>query len=209
MNLHLYPHRGDPETYAQAFASCAELMRRVGPVRPIWVTEIGVYADDDPAFRPFRISDSAMNRALRPTELRAAADLVKFAAVMVAHGVRKIFYHAGTCAALNEESVGNLFFEYGGRPRILYAAQAVLASWMGPDVRFLRKWHPVPGLVAYDFVSYHRVFSIVWNPRSSGTKKMELPPGWRAFDLMGNPLKRTHLSVDWVPIYLEHKTLTH
>ena len=209
MNLHLYPHRGDPETYDSAFASCAELMRRVGPVRPIWVTEIGVYADDDPAFRPFRISDSAMNRALRPTELRAAADLVKFAAVMVAHGVRKIFYHAGTCAALNEESVGNLFFEYGGRPRILYAAQAVLASWMGPDVRFLRKWHPVPGLVAYDFVSHHRVFSIVWNPRSSGTKKMELPPGWRAFDLMGNPLERTHLSVDWVPIYLEHKTLTH
>ena len=38
-----------------------------------------------------------MNRCRWPSERAATEHLVKFAAVTFAHGVRNIFFHAGTC----------------------------------------------------------------------------------------------------------------
>jgi hypothetical protein len=104
-------------------------MKARGSTQSIWVTEIGCYGQDDPPFTPFTVGDSSMNSALRPNELRASGDLVKFATILLATGTRKIFYHAGTCEALNQSSAGNIFFEYGGAPRKQYAAQAARTAW--------------------------------------------------------------------------------
>ena len=162
MNLHLYPHRGSPDAYEEAFRNCWERVKSKGPQRPIWVTEIGCYGDDDPPFTPFTVGDSSMNSALRPSELRTAGDLVKFATILCAAGVQKIFYHAGTCDALNQNSAGNIFFEYGGAPRKQYAAQAALSRLLGPDVEFVRKWTEPEGVQAFEFRSRGRSVTVLW-----------------------------------------------
>lgn len=200
MNLHLYPHRGDPTSYEEAFRGCREFMNRAGhPQKPIWVTEIGCYADDDPPVRPFRVGDEAMNRSLRPSELRAAIDLVKFAAVMGAAGVNKVFYHAGTCGPLNENTAGNIFFEYGGCPRKMFPAQAALAWFLGSDMQFLGKDTSASEIQAYRFRSQGREVTIAW---AKTPVPWVLPAGVVAYDLMGNPLPGQKLELTDEPVYL-------
>ncbi|GAB4126984.1 carbohydrate binding domain-containing protein [Thermopirellula anaerolimosa] len=201
MNLHMYPHRGDPITYEKAFRDCRERMAAAGRSRDVWMTEIGCYADDDPATRPFRVGDSAMNRALRPNELRGAVDLVKFAAVLGSGNVTKVFYHAGTCGALNEDTAGNVFFEYGGAPRKMYAAQAALSQLLPADARFLRKWSDPPGLHAFEFESPRGKTTIAWSV-GKDTIDFALPKDWTAYDLMGNPLEGETVAIGSIPVYL-------
>jgi len=203
MNLHLYPHRGSPEAYEEAFLRCRDMMRQAGfASKPIWVTEIGCYADDDPPSLPFRVGDDAMNRSLRPSEWRASIDLVKFAAVMGSAGVTKIFYHAGTCGSLNENTAGNIFFEYGGCPRKMYAAQGALARFLGPDLVFQGKesWHP--SLQVYRFRSRGREVVILWAKKPI---KWQVPAHYEVFDLMGNSLIVSELTLDDEPVYLVRK----
>ncbi|GIX02925.1 MAG: hypothetical protein KatS3mg112_1862 [Thermogutta sp.] len=203
MNLHLYPHRGSPDAYEEAFLRCRDMMRQAGfASKPIWVTEIGCYADDDPPSLPFRVGDDAMNRSLRPSEWRASIDLVKFAAVMGSAGVTKIFYHAGTCGSLNENTAGNIFFEYGGCPRKMYAAQGALARFLGPDLVFQGKesWHP--SLQVYRFRSRGREVVILWAKKPI---KWQVPAHYEVFDLMGNSLIVSELTLDDEPVYLVRK----
>jgi hypothetical protein len=201
LSYHLYPHGGWPELYEDSFAERLAQMRELGQAKPIWMTEFGVYGDDDPAFTPAQVGDGTMNRALRPDELRAASDLVRFAAVFCAHGVRKIFYHAGTCHPLNQSNAENVFFEYGGRPRVQYAAQAALARLIGPDFEFVRKWDEPEGVEAYEFRSRRRTVVIVWS-RSESPPTLDVPDGMQALDLMGSPLRREQVVPGDVPIYL-------
>jgi len=200
MDLHMYPHAGPPDAYEKAYQECWQRMHARGQARPIWMTELGIYADDDPAALPPRAGDATMNRSQRPNELRAAADLVKFAAILGAAGVRKIFYHAGTCGAWNESSAGNVFFEYGGRPRKMYAAQAVLSRLLGPEFTFVQKWTEPADLQAFQFRSGQRQVVILWSRR--GEKNISPPEGFAALDLMGNPISTRPLPVGSIPVYL-------
>jgi hypothetical protein len=200
MNLHLYPHRGSPDAYEGAFRTCWEHMKAKGPMQTIWVTEIGCYGQDDPPFTPFNVGDSSMNSALRPNELRASADLVKFATILLATGTRKIFYHAGTCGALNQNSAGNIFFEYGGEPRKQYAAQAALSRLLGPDVEFIRKWTEPAWLQAFEFRSRGRTVTVLW-ARKAGASAVTIPQGCHALDLMGNLLPGPTVAPGEVPMY--------
>ncbi|MEN6426890.1 MAG: hypothetical protein ABFE13_16150 [Phycisphaerales bacterium] len=203
MNLHLYPHRGSPDAYESAFRDCWERVKARQPQRAVWVTEIGFYGDDDPAFTPFTVGDSSMNSALRPSELRTAGDLVKFTTILCAAGVRKIFYHAGTCSALNEDSAGNIFFEYGGAPRKQYAAQAALSRLLGPDVEFVRKWTQPEGMQAFEFRSRGRTVIVVWAGKERAPA-VKVPEGYRVMDLMGNYLPDSEINPGEVPAYLVH-----
>jgi len=201
MNLHLYPHRGSPDSYEEAFRGCWERVKSKGPQRPIWVTEIGIYGDDDPAYTPFTVGDNSMNSALRPSELRTAGDLVKFAAILCADGVRKIFYHAGTCDALNQDNAGNIFFEFGGAPRKQYAAQAALSRLLGPDVEFVRKWTQPEAVQAFEFRSRGRTVVVVWSGKAA-SPTVKVPAGFHAMDLMGNPLPDSEITPGETPAYL-------
>jgi hypothetical protein len=201
LNYHLYPHRGYPESYDEAFRRRWEEMQARGEARPIWMTEFGLYADDEPAFTPYRIGDGAMQQAMRPSELAASGDLVRFAAVFCAYGVRKVFYHAGTSSAMHDSAAGNMFFDYGGVPRKQYAAQAALSRLLGPDVEFVRKWDQPAWVQAYEFRSRGRSVVILWS-RKSDAPALRVPDGYRALDLMGNALPEGELVPGEVPVYL-------
>jgi len=139
-NYHLYPSRQRAEAAETAFRMSWEQMQKRGETRPIWVTEFGLYAEDDPVVLPAHAGDSTMDNAMRPDERTASSDLVEWAAVMFAHGVRKVFYHAGVCQGLHDSSTGNMFFEYGGTPRKMYPTVATMARLLAPDFQFVRKW---------------------------------------------------------------------
>jgi hypothetical protein len=201
MNYHDYPSVGWAEAGERWLQARLRQMKAAGQVKPIWVTEFGIYGEDDPVCTPLSIGDTTMSNATRPTELDAAADVVRFAAVFFSGGVRKIFYHAGTCEGLNQSSAGNIFFEYGGAPRKQYAALAVLSDLIGPDFEFVRKWTQPEWLTAYEFRSRGRTVVVAWT-RAETPQALAAPDGFQALDLMGNEMPERPPRVDDVPIYL-------
>ena len=200
-NYHLYPSRQRAEAAEIAFHMSRQQMEKRGQAKPIWVTEFGLYAEDDPVTLPFHAGDSTMDNALRPDERTASADLVQWSAMMFAHGVQKVFFHAGTCQGFHDGSTGNMFFEYGGAPRKMYAAVAVMARLLAPDFQFVRKWEKPQWLCAYEFRSRGRTVVILWT-RKAGAPKLDVPHGFQALDLMGNPLQGSQVAVDEIPLYL-------
>ena len=176
-------------------------MQDRGEAKPIWVTEFGLYAEDDPLSSPSNVGRQPMNNAMRPDERTASVDLVQWAAVMFAHGVRKVFYHAGVCQGLHDSSTGNIFFEYGGTPRKMYPAVAAMARLLAPDFQFVRKWDKPEWLAAYEFRSRGRTVVVLWT-RKADAPKLDVPPGFQALDLMGNPLEGKEVLPTAVPLYL-------
>ncbi len=201
LNYHAYPHKGWSESYEPALQKRWEELKERGEAKPIWFTEFGLYADDDPPSFPYRAGDQTMNNTIRPNELAAACDMVRFAALYRAYGVAKIFYHAGTASALHRSSAGNIFFEYGGAPRKQYAAQAVLSRLMGPDAEFVRKWDDPEWVSAYEFRSGGRTVVVLWTRRADAPP-LPVPEGLTALDLMGNTLPAGNVVPTDEPLYL-------
>ena len=116
VDLHLYDAARPAETYEEPFRALEELMKTHGDVRPIWITEWGCYADDDPPTLPQSFGDATMNRCRWPSERAATEHIVKFAAVGFAHGLRKIFFHAGTAGRINGPDAGGVLLNTEARP---------------------------------------------------------------------------------------------
>ncbi len=201
LNLHIYPATIDPRIYEKALLTYRQQMRDRGQLKPMWLTEFGCYADDDPPTTPYRVGDAAMTRAHWDTERLASEALVKWAAVCVGNGVTKIFYHAGVCGEINGRDAGGIFFEYGGTPRKMYAALSALANLLGPE--------PVPvpigprsdAIAQYVFATDRGLLAIVWS--ADGTEQSLRRAGdVRILDMMGNPLDADPLTIGSTPIYL-------
>ena len=133
LDLHNYPVTADPESYELDIAELARMMKERGKVRPMWLTEYGCYADDDPYRTPQGVGDAAMSKSVWPSEREASQALVQSAAVFCSHGLRKIFLHAGTCGPINGSSAGGVFFEYGGVPRKMLPAVWALSRLLAAD----------------------------------------------------------------------------
>lgn len=199
--LILYPSTIDPEDYDSDLASTWDKMRKRGQVRPIWLTEFGCYADDDPFLTPGRIGDAAMSRAQWPDERAASEALVQTAAVFLSHGVEKIFFHAGTCGRINGSDGGGVFFEYGGAPRKMFAAVAILAGMLGPGAKpiTVSAASPEP-LRCYPFETAEGAVAIMWQ-REDAPMTMALPEGIKALDITGNGIP-SPLRLSDSPVYL-------
>jgi hypothetical protein len=199
-DLHMYSPPVPATVYEEAFAKLEALMKTHGGPKPIWITEYGCYADDDPACVPVTIGDAAMNRSKWPSEQAAAEHIVKFTAVTFAHGVRKIFFHAGTSAQINGVDGGGIFFEYGGAPRKMYPAVAALTRLLGTPDESLGTI--VQGDVrAYLFRRGQQSLAIVWSTTPKKTM-LKLAGGVQAFDIMGNHSSAQEIAVGTTPVYL-------
>lgn len=201
LDMHLYP-AGDPEPYGESMARLWERMQERGEAKPIWVTELGCYGDDDPPVTPFAASfgDEAMRNALKADEREAAEWLIKFATMVFASGGEKIFLHAGTCGEINGDSTGGVFFKYGAVPRKILPAVSTMARLLPVTARFDRTENLGEGIRAYRFRVGEGSVCVAWVPEGE-TRSLQVPPGMRALDMMGNPLADpTHLN--GTPIYL-------
>ena len=203
MDIHVYDSRYGLEQLETALRELGDLMRKRGEVRPIWITEFGVYADDDPACVPSRVGDATMQRCARPSEREASADLVKLMAMFTACGVDKVFLHAGTCAPINRPDAGGIFFEYGGVPRKMLPAAAVLARLLVPGSRLVRRNGLAVGITSYTFNTPDAILTVAWS--SDGTRRpVTIPQNATVLDIMGNRLSDRPVRVSDTPIYLCH-----
>ncbi|MFA6563289.1 MAG: carbohydrate binding domain-containing protein [Verrucomicrobiia bacterium] len=199
-DVHMYDPTVSAETYEETFGKIEELMRAHGGLKPIWMTEWGCYADDDPPSVPWLAGDSAMNRSRWSSERAATEHIVKFTAVTFAHGMRKIFFHAGTCGAINGSDAGGVLFEYGGAPRKMLPGVAALTRLLGVPDECVRKIVR-DDLRAYVFRSKGRAVAIAWCGENQ-RRPLALAKGVRAFDIMGNELPARHAALSETPLYL-------
>ena len=200
MTIHQYPHTIPPECYEDEIAETRRMMEARGEAKPIWLTEYGCYADDDPYMTPNVIGDSAMSKCNWPSERAGSEALVKMIAVYGTYGVSKVFFHAGTSGYLNGRSGSGIFFEYGGAPRKMYAALAALASLLGPAPEPAAPRVVKGDLRAYFFKADGRAVGIVW--RQEGAARLRVPDGVAARDIMGNVVDDGVVTVDQTPVYL-------
>ncbi len=208
IDLHIYDAARPAETYEEPFRALEELMKAHGDQRPIWITEWGCYADDDPPNMPQRLGDATMNRCCWPTERAATEHIVKFAAVGFAHGLRKIFFHAGTAGRINGPDAGGVLFEFGGTPRTMYAGIAAFTRM------FNRVSSPLQivdrhGLHGYVFSTidldlrdpHHSVVAVAWSS-SEKPSRLTIDPAATAVDLMGNTIGERTIELTETPVYL-------
>ena len=205
MDIHLYPATVPPESYEEELAECREMMRRRNQDKPIWLTEFGCYADDDPFRTPSHAGDATMNRSDWNTESAAAAALVKTSAVFLTYGVSKIFFHAGICGRINEVPPGGIFFEYDREPRKMAAALNALANRLGPRPTPAAPAAPpiaTPTTRAYFFDTVKGGLAIAW---ATGDRPVPLHPGpgVTVHDIMGNPREKPELLPDGPPLLLQ------
>jgi hypothetical protein len=199
-DVHMYDPPVPAESYEEIFSKIEALMRAHGGLKPMWMTEWGCYADDDPPCIPHSVGDAAMNRSKWPSEEAATEHIVKFVAVAFAHGMRKVFFHAGTCGTINGPDAGGVLFEYGGAPRKMYAGVAALTRLLGTPRECVGSLDR-DGLRAYAFNSGDRTVAIAW--RGSGQPKpLKLGSGQRAYDVMGNALEQRELVLGGSPVYV-------
>jgi len=209
VDLHIYDAARPAETYEEPFRALEELMKAHGPRRPVWITEWGCYADDDPPALPLSVGDASMNRCRWPSERAATEHIVKFAAIGFAHGVEKIFFHAGTAGRINGPDAGGVLFEYGGAPRKMYAGIAIFTKvfkWVTSPLRVVNR----DGLHGYVFSAIdnpldvrnpsHPVVAVAWS--SEQARRLTIDPAAKAFDLMGNPIGARTIELTETPVYL-------
>lgn len=201
IDLHMYPPPVPAESHEEDFEALERLMAERGGARPLWITEFGCYADDDPACSPLVVGDATMNRCRWRSEAMAGEQLVKFVAVSFAHGVRKLFLHAGTCGPMNGMDAGNVFFEYGGAPRKMYPAVAALVALLGTPERCMGVVSG-NGARGYVFKGRAGAVGIAW---AEAARAIRLPDGVEAIDMMGNPAGARELMLGRSPVYLVHR----
>jgi hypothetical protein len=134
LNLHIYPGLRAPEAYAAEMAELLKDMAAHGGPKPIWITEFSYYGVDNLPRRPFVPQpDNWAEERLLGSERHCADYSLRFFAVMLSHGVQKIFIHSGASGAVNRPNFECALFDYGGAPRKLLPALAVLTHALGPS----------------------------------------------------------------------------
>ena len=134
------------------------------------------------------------------SERAVTEHIVKFTVVSFAHGVRKIFFHAGTCGTINGPDAGGVLFEYGGAPRKMYAGVAAMTRLLGVPEACVKTVHEA-GLAAYVFGTGGQVVAIAW---CDGTQRIRLKqsPSVQTYDIMGNSLSAAGPILGESPVYL-------
>lgn len=218
-NLHIYPGLRRPEGYIGPMRQMlSEMEASPSGRRPIWMTEYAYFSADDLPWHPYVVSPDpwAANRLLRD-EKQGGDYLVRFAVIMLAHGVEKIFYHngAGVSSEVNK-AIANLeswMLAYAGAPRKAYVAQAVLAHMIGSAPQSAGPWKKPPAIenhrtdeiYGYAFQCGDRAVLIVWAGNAefeSVPWSAEVPEGVKAFNIVGVPLKQDQLELGESPVYL-------
>ena len=204
--LHCYPGRNPPEYIEQALVAVRKAMDEQNLHRPIWFTEFAYYADDETWIEPFNefIKFSGAGAGYhQPSERVQAEYQVRMAVTMFAHGVDKLFFHAGTGSAINHGNLWTMFLRYGSEPFKNYASQAVMAHLLTPDCKFVKRFLPDEPLRAYLFSDARRTVGVIWTTAGQKPKPVQLTnPKLQVWDLMGRPQAQQVFTPGETPAYI-------
>lgn len=206
LDIHHYPRIRPPEFVEDLLETLNALMDKHGGRKPIWLTEYGYYADDEPWVVP--MPNQGFNQPL-PSERVQAEYAVRWAVILFANGVEKIFYHAGTCAGINGDSLQGVFYEYGGEPHKIYAAQAVMAGVFPTTCRFVKRLGLGDKVKGYLFRDGTRLVAVVWATPDAGPKTIRLgSEKLVVMDIMGRQRVAREFTPSGTPLYVFGEDLT-
>ncbi len=197
LNIHIYPVFRAPESYIPGLETLNAALEGSRTPRPVHFTEGAYYGDDDPAIQPYRAGDTLLQPL--ESELECASYQVRFNAILLAHGVRKIIYHSGTPGQHNQASVDGIFFEWDGAPRKMAVSQSVMTALLGADTEYAGAvWERPRGLA---FHSRGRTVVVVWDERPGGST-LSPRPGADLIDIAGAAVAEHMVPVGATPYYI-------
>lgn len=204
--LHTYPGMNPPEWIERALVPVAEAMKEQGIQRPIWFTEFAYYADDDCWIEPFndfiRFSGAGAGRHQANERIQAEYQ-VRIAVTMFAHGVEKLFFHAGTGSAINHGNLWTMFLRYGNEPFKNYPTQAVMAKLLTPDCKFVKKLLTDQPVKAYLFNDGKQSVGVIWTTKGETPKPVQLANAkLQLWDLVGRPQAPRSVTPSESPVYI-------
>jgi len=206
-NLHIYPGLRSPESFAPDMDQLLARMDAAGGRKPIWITEFSYYGTDDLPRRPFIPGANSWSEGRFVESERQCADwTVRFLAVMLSRGVEKVFIHSGASGAVNEPDFECCLFEYGGGPRKVFPALAVMTNLLGekPAAAGRRDLDRAGHAVAFEAGS--RAVLVAWAEEGnrSTAPLMILPTESRGqvLDIMGRPIPDGPVALTPSPIYI-------
>jgi hypothetical protein len=192
-----------------------------GPI-PIWITECGYHAEDDKPWTPWVAPKGHFSAAHLLASERVAADYtIRYALIMLAHRVEKIFYHQGCEGEVNNGSMDleNPLLGPLAMPQKLYAAHSALANLLGPEPKFtaamakpaLVEGQSTESVYAYAFQCGERALLAAWIDETRADTPslgIALPPDAEAFNIVGLPLSARLISLEPSPVYIESRNST-
>ncbi len=197
ISYHNYSH--SPETIERVTNRLRTLLKEHQLDIPIWDTEWSPVKTIMPFYQEQarNLSDSSA------TPLRAAAMLIQGHVARIGAGVQRSFVYNGYQATAINRYEFEMLVEMTGAPRSTLVAQAILAKMLDGcqfETRVMRDdaW-------IYRFKRHNgKQLLVAWANETLATPvSLSLPPGWQAFDLMGNRVQPTaNLQLDNVPVYL-------
>jgi hypothetical protein len=205
LTLHGYPGMTPPEYIESVLLPLAAAMREQGACRPIWFTEFAYYADDDCWIEPFHVFVHFYFGGGRhlASERVQAKYLVRIAVTMFAHGVEKIFFHAGTGSAINHGNLWTMFLRYGCEPFRNYPTQAVMAKLLTPDCKFIKKLLADQPLKAYLFGDGKQTVAVIWAPAGTRPKSLRLTNAkLKLWDIVGCAQASRTFTPSESPVYV-------
>jgi hypothetical protein len=199
--LHYYPGQTPPEQFEPWYQRLSRMMDQYGVRRPIWITETAYSADDEPWITPPNVY--APSPAYLPNERMQAEYEVRYNTILLANGVEKIFYHAGTGSGINHSNLWTMFLRYGSEPYKSYASQAVQAKLLTPSCKFVKRLLPGTSLWAYLFHDGKRAVGVVWAPAGTKPKEVQLTDAkLQLWDMMGRPQAARTFTPGESPMYV-------
>lgn len=222
LNLHPYANRRTPESFISDLLRIRGVMDQHATHKEIWATETAYYGLDEFPMMPWHPPSNhfAANRLLA-SERQAADYLVRFSAIMLAHGVDKIFWHEPLTGDANQglNDVENVFIAPGGVPRKTYAALSALANVLGSAPIFSGQWQSTvsstgtiaPDILGYFFVANGRTTFVIWCTNDKAASEhwvLKLPVGCKGRNVVGAPIEGEQIPLSESPVYVISTTLT-
>ncbi len=206
VNLHFYPGSRTPEGFAAEMDALLAMMDAHGGRKPIWVTEFSYYAADDLPREPFFSQENSWaEHRLLESERQGADFTVRFFAIMLARGVEKIFIHSGAGGKANDPNFECALVDYGGAPRKLFPALAVMTDLAGPSPRFAGERRFGESAWAVAFETGRQAVALAWADEDGVGASVTFPAaskGTRWVDPMGRDLAGRAARLSESPIYL-------
>ncbi len=203
-NLHIYPGARKPEGFIGPMDDLLAFMDKSGGRKPIWMTEFSYYGADDLPMKPFHYSQGVWADArLLDSERQCAQFTVRWFAIMLTHGVEKIFVHSGASGRANDPQFECAFLEYGGAPRKLAPALAVLTELLGPKPAASGFKRLGERGCAAAFEAAGRSVVMLWEEEDGpGAQVSGLPADARRLDMMGRDLPGGAVRLSPSPVYV-------
>jgi len=205
LSEHRYPGLQSPEAFQASMRGAVETMAAHHAVHPIWMTEYGLYADDDPD--PTTATSSFLLHYGEESEMLAAVATVKQQVVALAGGTDKVFFHIGNWPIILNREHGcgfHPFFEWGGLPRKMFVTENVLSWALAPGTRFVRAISDRPPLMVYQFQGSRGVF-VMWAAEPAqlddASRTALRTAGAEAYNVVGQRQKAP-AQVDEYPTYV-------